>query len=311
MVTPAPHAATTEPADVVRVAARAWERDRYLAALLAAASVRADLIALAAFAGEVARIPGYVSEPMLGEIRLQWWRDALDRMVAGEGGPANTIGHPIADALGAVIARHGLPIGLLHGLVDAHAARLVDTPFADEAALRANLAASEGALFELAARVLGAQPADLPPDLMAAAAHSYGLARLLIELPATLAEHRCLLPVDKLAGHGVSIDQLRQGEGLAGLGRVVGEVAAGAATEVAGIEGGWRALPRSVRAALLPVALVRPYLRACEGWASCSLATRIGIKTGGANAAAWDRVEDIAPLTRVWRLWMAHRLGLR
>ena len=38
--------------DVVRLGARAFERDRYLAALLAPHGVRDDLIALAAFAGE-------------------------------------------------------------------------------------------------------------------------------------------------------------------------------------------------------------------------------------------------------------------
>ena len=61
--------------DVIRLAARAYERDRYLAALLSPAARRDDLLVLAAFAGDVGRIASSVSEPMMGAIRLQWWRD--------------------------------------------------------------------------------------------------------------------------------------------------------------------------------------------------------------------------------------------
>ena len=60
-----------------REAARANEYDRYLAALLAPKAARPGLIALAAFQGEVARAVETVNEPIMGEIRLQWWRDAL------------------------------------------------------------------------------------------------------------------------------------------------------------------------------------------------------------------------------------------
>ena len=58
--------------------ARAGEPDRYLAALLAPAPQREALLAMAAFATELARIPRRaVREPFMGEVRLQWWRDAL------------------------------------------------------------------------------------------------------------------------------------------------------------------------------------------------------------------------------------------
>ena len=73
--TPTPDPTTV---DVVTIAARAHERDRYLAALLGPRPIRRDLIALAAFAGEVGRIPAFVTEPMMGRIRLQWWRERLE-----------------------------------------------------------------------------------------------------------------------------------------------------------------------------------------------------------------------------------------
>ena len=69
---------------------RELDRDRYIADLFAPAAARKHLFALHAFSAEVARIRDTVSDPVLGEIRLQWWRDAL---IAGGGG------HPVASAL--------------------------------------------------------------------------------------------------------------------------------------------------------------------------------------------------------------------
>ena len=63
--------------DVVRTSARAHAPDRFYAALFAQAEARADLIALAAFSGEIERISRQVSEAALGEIRVAWWRDAF------------------------------------------------------------------------------------------------------------------------------------------------------------------------------------------------------------------------------------------
>jgi len=184
---------------MIRVTARAWERDRYLAALLGPRSARADLIAVAAFAGEIARIPAYVHEPMMGEIRLQWWRDAI---LAPAGDPPS--GHPIADAVRAAMVRHGLPQHLFIGFIDAQAFGLDDEPLADDQMLAAQLAKTEGALFELALRVLGRSD-DRARSLALAAGRAYGLARLLVEIPALWAQGRTLIPHSRLREAGLSL----------------------------------------------------------------------------------------------------------
>ena len=69
--------------------------DHYLVGAACAAARAHDLIVLAAFCGETcAAFQVVVTEPMLGEIRLQWWRDALANDAA-----ARRSGHPVADAL--------------------------------------------------------------------------------------------------------------------------------------------------------------------------------------------------------------------
>src|SRR5262245_33452903 len=87
-------------------AARTHERDRYLSALLAPSAVRADLLVLAAYLGEVRRIPLAVHEAAVGEMRLQWWRDTL----AGNNPSA---GHPVADAMIGVVERRQLDRNLI------------------------------------------------------------------------------------------------------------------------------------------------------------------------------------------------------
>lgn len=86
-------------------------RAPYLAALTASPAQRPALLAVLAFDAELARIPGLVSEPMLGRIRLQWWSDVLPGVVGGR--PPS---HPVARAL----APLGLPLEGLRSLVEGH-----------------------------------------------------------------------------------------------------------------------------------------------------------------------------------------------
>ena len=79
--------------------ARAADYDRYLSALFAPVGSREALFALIAFNHEVARIPEAVSEPMLGRIRLQWWREVVEAVYAGAPARRHEVAVPLADAI--------------------------------------------------------------------------------------------------------------------------------------------------------------------------------------------------------------------
>src|SRR6184192_565741 len=83
---------------------RRHDRDRYQTALFAPADRREALFALYAFNYEIARVRELVSQPMLGQIRLQWWREAVAAAFAG----APSRQHEVAQPLSAVIADHRL-----------------------------------------------------------------------------------------------------------------------------------------------------------------------------------------------------------
>jgi phytoene synthase len=284
--------ASAEAAAEVAAIARAGEPDRYLAALLAPGPERLALLALAAFAAELARIPQrVVREPVMGEIRLEWWRQAL---VPAEGDSA---GHSVGDAMRTAIRRHRLPAHLLDDMIEARALELAAAPFADDAAVQDFLWRTEGTLFALAGRVTGAATGKEAQDACRAAGHAYGLARLLLGLPRSLSLGRVPLAVSQVAAAGLSAHELLAGTGDVQTGALVQAHFAQIRGSLAEARRLVRPLPRRARVAFLPLALVEPYVR--------QLARHLERMGGGAL-----RTEvQIVPLTRVWRIAGAHLFG--
>jgi len=108
---------------------RARDRDLWLAALYAPAPLRKHIHAIYAFTGEAGEIAEKVSQPMLGEMRLRWWIDAI--LDATEDARA----HPTADALLDTIAVVGLDRAEFADLLDARSADLYDDPLESTEAL--------------------------------------------------------------------------------------------------------------------------------------------------------------------------------
>src|ERR1700733_11944885 len=95
---------------------RRGDPDRYLSALFAPADKRPHLLALYAFNVEIARVADTVREPMMGEIRLEWWRETLAG--ARQGMPRN---HHVARALTMLLSPTDLPAEWFEGMLSARA----------------------------------------------------------------------------------------------------------------------------------------------------------------------------------------------
>lgn len=152
--------------------ARAHDRDRWVSALFAPAEARGALHALSAFFHETRRIKGLVREPLMGEMRLTWWREAIDGTRAGE-----AAAHPVAAALTDTIRAHGLPVGAFENYLIAQRDALYREPPADVAAAEAEGRRLNASEYALAARALAA---GLPEGNMAA--DEAGQAAALAEL---------------------------------------------------------------------------------------------------------------------------------
>ncbi len=133
---------------------REWDRPRYLAMLLMPEEKREDILALFAFNAELERIPLLVSEPQIGEIRLQWWVDTLEAMEQG-----TAPDHPVAKALMRCAGAHDLPYAALRNMAEAQSRLLyADRPENIEE-LEAHFGNTTSALIQLCALVLGGDAA--------------------------------------------------------------------------------------------------------------------------------------------------------
>jgi len=267
----------------VRTVARDGDLDRYVSVLFVPRACREHLFALYAFNVELARIGEQVNEPQLGEIRLQWWRDALDRASSGE-----TTGHPVADAIGFAVWECKLSRPSLAGLIDARSFDVSVKIMPDTAALDDYLGKTAGALFKLTAEIgmaggRAAEPRALDQAVRAAGI-AYGLTGLMRTLPVHLSRGRVDIPEDGLLRHGTSPAQLLAGEASEGLTELLADLRETARGALKSARQHMAELPPVARPAFLPLALVDPYLSALQ------------------KVDPLHQVADINPLTRLWRL---------
>jgi phytoene synthase len=88
-----------------------WLASRFVGDLEA----RADMVAIYAFDHELDRAGRVTSNVLLAEIRLTWWREALDEIYSG----GRVRRHPTALSLADAVRRRGHPRGLLEAMIDA------------------------------------------------------------------------------------------------------------------------------------------------------------------------------------------------
>lgn len=154
---------------------RSLDRDRYLSTLFAPDDKRGHLLALYAFNAEVARIRDTVSEPHIGLIRLQWWRDTVESLAGGGSGG----GHPVAEGLAHAMRAGGLPPDALLDLITAREFDLYDDRMPDLLSLEAYLGETHSRLIQMAAMILDREAAPQSSEAAGLAGVAQGLALVL------------------------------------------------------------------------------------------------------------------------------------
>ncbi len=178
------------------------DHDRYLTLVFAPAAVREDLFALAAFNQELARTAERVSEPLLGEMRFAWWRDAIEAMVEGGAVPE----HPVTKALEPLVGQGRLSAEALQTMVEARRRDLDSEPFANEDALKRYVRETSGTANRLTAQLMG-----LTGEALAAAEElgtAWGLLGQLRSFAAWRRSGRIWLPQTAMLAAGTTRGQL-------------------------------------------------------------------------------------------------------
>lgn len=164
---------------------RRVDEDRWLASRFAPAHVRARLIAIYALNAEIAKTAEVVTQAQIGDIRLAWWREAIEEIRTGK----PTRAHPVLQAYAA--ARGVCDDAAWDAIIDARAHDLDAAPFETWDDLNAYIDATAGGVMRLA---LAACDAAAPAAFISAAAQAWGSVGLLRAAKHWHARGRQLLP---------------------------------------------------------------------------------------------------------------------
>jgi 15-cis-phytoene synthase len=249
--------------DLCGAALRDSDRDRWLACLFTPDAARPHLFALYAFNAEVARIRDLVSQPILGEMRLQWWIDAL-RADEGVETRGDIQAHPVADALLATLDAKKLPRGILIDLLEARRFDLYDDPAPDVVFLEAYCGETCSALFRLAGLILGGAGGAESAEAAGHAGCAFAMTGLLRAFPWHVVNNQCYIPRDLLARHGLEPKDLLAREDGPALRAALAEMRALARDHLGKARRAVAALPHSEQLAYRPLALPELYLREME-----------------------------------------------
>lgn len=267
---------------------RALDRDRYLACLLMPEAARADIATLCLFNAEIAAIRDRVSEPLPGEIRLQWWRD----VVSGERG-SEAAAHPLAQALLAVMARHRLPRAAFERLLEARLFDLYDDPMPDRAGYEQYAGETGSALMQLCALILDPDRAPTLADSCGHAGIALAVAGHLMLLPLHRRRGQVFLPGDLLTATGLDRESFLAGEDSLRTGAAISAFVAFGREHLAAARTALAAAQGAARYAVLPAAIAPLVFARGERM--------------GARCLADPPQPSL--LARQWRLWRASLRG--
>ena len=260
---------------------RTGDRELYLSLLFAPEDKRRALAALHDFNLETARIRDLVSEPMPGEIRLQWWREVVEGLRDGEARH-----NPVASELLAAIEAFNLPRAALANLLDARVFDLYDDPMPDRATLEGYLGETVSVLFQLSAQVLAAGADPHTADAAGHAGVAYGIVSIIRRMPLDRARGRVMIPTDILAAAGLNPAGWVAGSDPAAMVRAVAILVEIGREHLEKAEAAISATAKALRPAFLPL---------CE----CAPAFA---KTTRPSAAPWERPISPSPVASYLRV---------
>jgi 15-cis-phytoene synthase len=230
---------------------RSHDFTRYASTLFMPSDQRRALLAIYAFNVEISRVREQVSQPLPGEMRLQWWTDMLAGTSHG-----GVEGNPVAAELMLAIRSCRLPVERLSRLIDEHQFDLYNDPMPTMAALEGYINDTACALFSLGAGICGRQSEEID-HLARHAGLAQGVAQVIAALPLDASRRQLFVPLQLLQQHGSGMEEVFAGKATpklrVALDQLIGEARDHLKTAFALLAD----VPPEVRPVFLPLALVR------------------------------------------------------
>lgn len=224
---------------------------RYAATLFLPAVQRRALLSIYAFNVEISRVRELVSQPLPGEIRLQWWTDMLEGAGHGE-----AEGNPVAAELLRTIRDFRLPIEPLSRLIEEHQFDLYNDPMPSMAALEGYVTDTASALFSLGART-AAPPSEVIDHLARHAGLAQGMAQVIAALPRDASRQQLFVPLQLLQQHGSGMEDVFAGKQTPNARAAIDQLTGEAQRHLDTAFELLARVPPQARPVFLPLALVR------------------------------------------------------
>ncbi len=250
----------TKDADYISELVKRDDHDRFLTAVFAPEGPRDGVMALYAFNAEVAKVRESVSENMIGQMKLQWWRDVIAAVYDGGTVPQ---GNPVVQALAETIATYGLSRVHFEALLEARARDMADDSPQDAMELEAYAEGTSARLTLLVLEVLGAREAAS----MAAGNHvgiAWALTGLLRAVLFHARTNRFLLPQDLMAAENLTSHDLQEQRNAAKIAKVIAQIAQAARAHIEKARAYRKQVDKRALPALLPATLADAYLKGLE-----------------------------------------------
>ena len=234
---------------------RSHDFTRYASTLFLPPDQRRGLLAIYAFNAEISRVRELVSQPLPGEMRLQWWTD----MLVGED-HGGVEGNPVAAELNLAIRNWDLPVERLSRLVEEHQFDLYNDPMPTMAALEGYINDTSAALFSLGAGIAGWQSGEIE-HLARHAGLAQGLAQVVASLPLDASRRQLFVPLQVLESRGSGMEEVFAGKETPNLRAVLSQLIGGARGHMDTAKAQLAGAPPEVRPVFLPLALVERDLK--------------------------------------------------
>ncbi|KAG9295945.1 hypothetical protein G9A89_011797 [Geosiphon pyriformis] len=232
--------------------------DNYLCSALYPRHLRHVHLGIRAFNLELAMVRDTVSNPIIGKMRMQFWRDAIDNVFKGQ--PPR---QPIAQVLFFSLSQCKLSPLFFKRIIDERAANLDDPPFMSVHDLETYTENTVSCLLYLHLESLSVKTIQADH----AASHigkAIGIVTTLRAFPYLVSKRRMLLPADILAKHKISQEEIFRSGPVARLEDAVFELATIAHDHLLTARTFLSEVPKQAMPALLSVTSSELYLKSLE-----------------------------------------------
>lgn len=257
---PRQRSARAVPLSPVAALVRRHDRDRYQTALFASAARREALFALYAFNYEIARVRETVTQPTLGRMRLQWWRENIAAIYGA--GPMRH--EPVVDALAAAVREYRLTRDHFDRLIQARETDLEDEPLTNLVALENYAEGTSSRLMYLALEILGVRE----PIALMAGRHvgiAFALSGMLRSLPIWIDARRPFIPVELSSRYRLAPADAQQIRSSPALRAIAAEIGVLAYSHLDVARRGCSAVPSAALPALLQAKIADHWLGRLRG----------------------------------------------